>query len=57
MRSFNIKDTYVDKDDTWSGISEAVELSIISTEIRLKGYILFQLVFGPAVILLIKHKV
>ena len=55
--NFNIKQTYVDKDDPWSGILDAASFSILSTTNMLKGYILGQLVVVHCNILLIKHMV
>ena len=57
VRNFNIKETYVDEDDPWSGISGAAEFAVISIVNILKGYILVQFVFGEDMILPIKHKV
>ena len=57
MRNFNIKETYVDKDDPWSGILAAAAFTICQTTNRLKGYRHRQLVFGCDMILLIKHEV
>ena len=56
MRTFNIKETYVDEDDPWSGILAAA-FTICQTTNRLKGYRFRQLVFGCDIILLIKHEV
>ena len=57
MRNFNIIQTYVDKDDSRSGILAAAEFVIFLTKNRLKGYSPGQLVFGSYMIILIKHKV
>ena len=57
MRTFNIKKTYVDEDDPWSGIMYAASFSIISTKNGLKGYSPVQLLFGRDIILPIKHKI
>ena len=38
VRTFNIKDTYVDKDDQWSGFLAAEDFYIFSTTNRLKDY-------------------
>ena len=54
--AYNIKDTYVDKDDPWSGILAPAIIEIISTKNRLKGYTLVQLVFGNYFILPFKYK-
>ena len=56
VQTYTITQTYIDKDDPWSGIMTAAEFTMISTTNRLKGYSLGQLVFGRDVILLIKHK-
>ena len=56
MQTFNIKETYVDNDDPWSGILAAVAFTIRQTTNRLKGYRSRQLVFGCDMILLIKHE-
>ena len=57
MRTFNITQTYVEKDYLWSGILDVAAFSIFSTTNRLKGYSLVQLVFGRDMILPIKNKV
>ena len=57
VQTCNINQTYVDKDDPWSGILAAPEFAIISTTNRTKRYSTVQLVFGCDMILLIKHKV
>ena len=57
MRTFNIKETYVDEDDLWLGILEAAAaFPIIQTTNRVKGYHPHQLVFGCDMILLIRHE-
>ena len=56
-RNYNIKETYVDKDEHWSGILAAAEFAIISTENRLKVYSPGQLVFSREIILPIKYTV
>ena len=56
VRAFNIKETYVDKNDPWLGILAAEALATYSTTNKLKAYSLFQLVFFRDMILLIKHK-
>ena len=38
MQTFNITQTYVDKDDPWTGILAAAAFEIHSTTNRLKGY-------------------
>ena len=55
MRNFDIKGTYVDKDDPWSGILAAAASGILSKN-GLKGYSPGQLLFGRDMILPIKHK-
>ena len=57
MRTFNIQQTYVDKNDPWTGILAAVAFEIRSTTIRQIGYSPGQLIFGSDMILLIKHRV
>ena len=57
MRTFNIKETYVDKDDALLGILTATAFAICSTLNMLKGYIPGQLGFGRDMILPIKHRV
>ena len=55
VRKFNIKDTYMDKDDPWLGILAAAECVINSTKNRLKVYTKGQLVSGCDMIIWIKH--
>ena len=57
MRIFNIKETYVDEDDPWSGILSAAAFTIRQIKNMLTGYRSRQLVFGCDMILLIKHEV
>ena len=57
LRTNNIRETYVEKDDPWSGILAATTLYNLSTEYILKGYILDHLVFGRDMIIPIKHTV
>ena len=57
MQTFNITEIYVDKDEPWSGILDAVEFPLHSTQNRLKVYSMVKLLFGRNMILLIKHKV
>ena len=57
MRTYNIKETYVDKDDLRPGILAAPELEISLTANSLKGYNMFQLVFVNDMILPKKHMV
>ena len=56
VRTYNIKDTYVDEDGPWLVILAAsAALIIISTSNRLKGYSLGKLVFGNDIIPPIKY--
>ena len=55
MRTYIIKETYVDKDEPWSGILDAAAFIIISTENRSKGSSPGQLVLGRDMILPIKY--
>ena len=57
VRTFNIKQTYVDKDDPWLGILATAAFAICSTKNRLKGYNPGQLLSGHDMIPPIKHKV
>ena len=57
VRTFNIIQTYVDKDDPWSGILDAAKVENVSTKNMLKGYSSCQLVFGCDMIILIKYTV
>ena len=57
VRTYNIKETYVDKDDPWSGILSAALLVICSTENRLKVYSPVQLLSGRYMVLPIKNMV
>ena len=57
VRTFNISQAQVDKDDPWTGIVSAADFSIRSTTNRQKVYIPGQLIFGREMILPIKHKV
>ena len=56
MQTFNITQTYSDKNDPWTGILAAAAFPIRSTTNRLKGYSPGQLLFGHDMILPIKHK-
>ena len=56
VQTYNIKYTYVDEGDPWSGILSASVLTMISTENRLKVYSPGKLVFGRNMIILIKNK-
>ena len=55
--NLNIKYTYFDEDDLWSGILAAAALEVRSKSNKLKVYSLGRLVFGRDIILLIKYKV
>ena len=55
VRTFNIQQTYVDKNDPWTGILAAAAFAISSTTNRQKGYSPGQFVFGHDMILQIKH--
>ena len=57
VRTYNIKETYVDKYDPWTGILSAAAFKLWATTNRLKGYSTGQLVFDRDMILPIKHKV
>ena len=57
VRNFNIQQTYVDKNDLWTGILAAVEFAICSTNNGKKCYSPVQLIFGRDIILPIKHRV
>ena len=57
MRIFNIFQTYVDKNDPWTGIISAVAFEICSTTNRQKCHSTGQLIFGRDMIPLIKHTV
>ena len=57
VRTFNIQQKYVDKNDPWTGILDAAAFEIRSTTSGQKGYSLGQIIFGRDMILLIKHRV
>ena len=58
VRTFNISNqTYVDKDDPWTGILSATVFAISSRTNRKKGYSPGQLIFGRDTILPIKCRV
>ena len=57
VRTCNIPQTYVDKDDPWSCILATAVFFIISTTNKLKGYSPFPLVFGCDMIILVKYTV
>ena len=55
VRTYNIKETYLDKDEPWFVILAAAAFITFSTENRLKCYIPSQLLFGRDMILPTKH--
>ena len=57
VRNFNVQQTYVDKNDPWTGILAAVAFAIILTTNRKKGYSPGQLIFFRDMILQIKNEV
>ena len=57
VRTSNIEETYIDKDDPWLGILATAAFAICSTTKSLKGYSPGQLLFDRDTILPIKHKV
>ena len=57
MQTFNIYQTYVDKNYPWTGILAEAEFAIFSTTNKLKGYSTVQLVFDRDIIFPIKHEV
>ena len=57
VRNFNIQQTYVDKNEPWTGILVAAEFTIRSKISRQKGYSPGQLIFGRDMIIQIKHRV
>ena len=57
VRTCNITQSYVEKDDLWLGILAAAEFVIFSTTNRIKGYSLGKLIFGRDMIIAIKHTV
>ena len=57
MRTFNIIETYVDKDDSWSGILASASFAISSTKNKLKAYSLGNFIFGRDMIIPIKYEV
>ena len=57
VRTFNIQQTYVDKNDPWTGILAAADFAICSTTNRKKAYSLGQLIFGRNMIIPIKYMV
>ena len=57
VQTFNISQTYVDKNDPSTGILDAAAFSICSKTNRKKGYSPGQLIFGRDMIILIKRTV
>ena len=57
VRNFNIQQTYVDKNDSWTGVLAAAAFATRSTTNRQKGYSTGQLIFGLDMIPPIKHRV
>ena len=57
MQTFNIQQTYVEKNDPLSGILYAAASAILSTTNRKKVYSPGELIFGRDMILPIKHTV
>ena len=57
VRTSNIQQTYVDKNDPWMGILAAAAFAICSTISGQKGYSPGQLIFGHDMIFPIKHRV
>ena len=57
MHTFNITETYVDKDDPWSGFLDAAAFIISSITNGFKGYSPGQLLFGHDMIIMIKNMV
>ena len=57
MRTFNIQQTYLDKNVQWTGIFAAAAFAIRSTTNSQKDYSPVQLIFGRDMILPIKHRV
>ena len=57
MRTFNVQQSYIDKDDPWTVILAAAAFAIISTISRQNGYSTGQLICFLGMILPIKHRV
>ena len=57
VRTFNIKETYIDEYDLWLVISAAAAFLVLSTANRLKYCSPEKIVLGCDMILPIKHKV
>ena len=56
VRTCNVTETYIDKDDLWSGFLAETAFTILSTTNRLKCYSPEQILFGRDMIIPIKHK-
>ena len=56
MRTYNIKEAYLDYYNPWLVILAEATFAILSKQNRLNSYIPGQLAFGYDMILLIKHK-
>ena len=57
VQNFNIPQSYVEKDDPWSGILAAAAFAISPETNRIKVYSTGKLIFGCDMILPIKHMV
>ena len=57
VRTFNVQQTYIEENYSWTGILAAAVFEICSTKNGQKGYSLGQLIFGRDMISLIKHRV
>ena len=55
VRTYTIKDAYIDEDDPCLGIFSFVEFAIHYNANNLKGYTLVQLIVGRDIILQVKH--
>ena len=55
VHTYNVKETYVYKDEVWSLILATAAFVIISTTTMLKGCTPVQIIFGRDMILLNKH--
>ena len=57
VQTFNIQQTYIDKNDPWTGILSAASFAICSTTNRQKVYSPVKMIFDRDMILLIKNRV
>ena len=57
MDTFKVQQTYIDKNDPWTGILAAAAFAIRLTISSQKGYSPGKLIFGRDMILLIKQRV